>query len=260
MKAEHRKELETNILADRMGRVLRGSHETQMQTVWYWVIGIVVVFIVFFLGYRWYVTRQESAAEAWVALESGDEQGLDVLARKYASQNVGKAARMQLAFERLWARGIRQLGANTVEAKNNISIAREDYEKLAVDCKSDPVFLGEALYGLAVVEETEAISDPDKLKSAVTAYRRVVKEAKDTAFAKLAQDRADLLEVPAAVDGEDAKAREEREARLKKLDEIQRIYRYLHGDLGKRFGGGLPGDPFMGDADQQSKTPDSAKS
>src|SRR5262249_37322944 len=157
------------------------------------------------------------AAAAWGDLELGDEQRVDLVGKKFPTQNVGKAARLQLAFKHLWFGGVRQLGLNANEAKNNILTARDQYERLALDCKYDPGDLGAALYGLAVIEETSALDDVENLKSAVTAYKRVVKEAKDSAFAKWAQERIDVLDVPPPVDGEDAKAKEDREARQTRL-------------------------------------------
>jgi hypothetical protein len=248
MKAEHRKELETNILADRMGRVLRTSKETSPVSLWYWVLGIGLLLVAALLINRWFIFSGERTAKEWVMFESGDQQDLFRLAQANKSQNVGKAARFQIAFEKLWIVGITKLAANTAEAKSNILDAREDYEALAKECQYDPVFLPEALYGLAVIEETGAIDDPDKLKTAVTAYKRVVKEAKDSAFAKLAQERIDALEVPPAVEGDDAKAREDREIRETKLREIAGMYNYLKNDLRPRGMPGMPGMPQMDEA------------
>ena len=173
MKAEHRKELETNILADRMGRVLRSSKETSTTAMWYWVAAVCVVLLGAFLLNRWFIFSAEGSATAWGFLESGDPQALKQLVQQYPTQNVGKAARFQIAFEKLWVYGISKLGANPAEAKSNILDAQEDYTRLAKECQYDPLFLAEALYGLAVIEETGAIDDPDMLKSAVTAYKRV---------------------------------------------------------------------------------------
>jgi hypothetical protein len=246
MKAEHRKELETNILADRVGRVLRSSKDTSTTAVWYMVAAICVVLLGAFLLNRWFIVSAQRSATAWGALESGDPQALQQLVEQYPTQNVGKSARFQIAFEMLWVYGISKLGANPAEAKNYILRAQDEYAKLAKECQYDPVFLAEALYGLAVIEETGAIDDPDMLKSAVTAYKRVTKEAKDTAFAKLAQDRLDVLDVPAAVDGEDMKTREEREAREAKLADIRDMYSHLKKEF---HGRGMPGNmPPMDDA------------
>jgi hypothetical protein len=248
MKAEHRKELETNILADRMGRVLRTSKETSSTAIWYWVVGVGLVLLAAFLLNRYFIWSADRAATAWGYLESGDEQALLQVAQQFPTQNVGKAARFQLAFRDLWFDGISKLGANPNEAKSYIFKAQQEYAKLVKDCQNDPVFLAEALYSLAVIEETGAIDDPELLKTAVTAYKRVVKEAKDSAFAKLAQDRLDVLDVPAAVEGEDAKAREEREAREIRLAEIRGMYNYLKTDLRMRGMPGMPGMPQMEDA------------
>ena len=259
MKAEHRKELETNILADRMGRVLRGTQETPTTTIWYWVIGVCLVLLVTFLVMRWFTWTAERTAREWEAFESGDQQALLQLAQQN-TQNAGKAARLQVAFEKLWVVGISKLGGqNTAEAKSNILDARDDYESLAKDCQYDPVFLAEALYGLAVIEETQAIDDDEKLKSAVTAYQRVVKDAKESGFAKLAEDRLKVLEVPAEPQKPERKKDEDldsfklreaeydklfdaREVALARVNEVKSMYKYLKVDLRPR---GLPGIPGM---------------
>jgi hypothetical protein len=203
MKAEHRKELETNILADRMGRMIQGARKGPSRSLVYWVIGILAVCVAAFIWTRWQTRSRETLSRNWVEFEGAQFQSLQALMSQYATTNVGKAAKFQIAWEHLWVGGIKQVGgANRKNALDNIVKAQVMYEDLKKDCKNDPTFLAEALYGLALIEETRVLEtneDPPDMTRAIESYRQVAEKCKETAFGKLAQDRVDLLEDPAKV-------------------------------------------------------------
>jgi hypothetical protein len=203
MKAEHRKELETNILADRMGRMIQGARKGPSRSTVYLVIGILAVCVAAFIWTRWRTRSAETLSRNWVELEGAQFQSLQALGTQYSTTNVGKAARLQLAWDLMWSFGIKRVGgANSKGAMENILKAQDMYERLKDDCKNDPTFLAEALYGLALIEETrvlETTEDPPNMERALERYKEVTTKCKETAFAKLAQDRVDLLEDPAKV-------------------------------------------------------------
>jgi len=194
MKAEHRKELETNLLADKVGHLLSGAKQGPTRgTLFYVAIGLVALVAVFLL-YRWYATTVGRTGPQWVMLEDGSQERFEEIIKASPMSNPGKASRLQLAYEDLWIRGVKKLGANPIEAFQSIDNAERAYQKIAEDCKGDPVFQPEALFGLAVIEETKAIKDRAHLVTALEKYKDVVKANKDSAFAQLASNRISELE------------------------------------------------------------------
>lgn len=204
MKAEHRKELQTNLLADRMGRVLQNvKTRPNRQVVFYVVLALVVVVVL--LGvyfWRWSATNRNSIG--WVAFESAtNEKVMREIAEEYSSTPQGQSARMQIAWLHLWENGIKGVMFNPNAALNNIVLAKKEYEALAEDCKDDPILYSEALYCIAVAEESLACNFKDvqgaQLDKALTAYKAVVDNLKDkkTAFVLKAEKRIEELENPA---------------------------------------------------------------
>jgi len=198
MKAEHRKELETNVLADRMGRFISGARQGPSRSLIYWVLGALALLVAVFILYRWRIVRSEQAGLQWVLIEDGSPQYLDKLAKEAATQNSGRAAQFQMAWENLWVKGIKSLGApkGFEVAMGNINEAEQAYRALAKTCKDDPVFYPEALYALAVITETRAVEDRDNLAKALEAYKEVQKAGKDSAFYHHAQQLIEALEDP----------------------------------------------------------------
>lgn len=204
MKAEHRKELETNILADKMGKLITGAkHGPSRGFLFYAVIGLVSVAALFLL-YRYFATSSTRSGPQWYKFEDGSQEAVIEVVTKGGNDTPSKAARFQLAYENLWIYGIKSLGgSNPAAAKRKIEEAEDNYKKLAELCKDDPVFQPEALYALAVIEETKAINFRDKrdgeeeidyIAEALAKYKAVVKANSGSAFAQLAQQRIDELE------------------------------------------------------------------
>lgn len=215
MKAEHRKELETNILADKVGRMITGAKQgPSRSSVWYVVLAVLVV-VALFVVYRVIVNRSEAASKAWMLLEDGNPSSFEEGQLWSDPGNPGKAARFQMAWQDLWFKGIKFLGANPAVAKRALEESAVVYESLAKSCKGDPVFEPEALYALAVIQETRAIDDREKLVLALSMYKDVVKSNRKSAFAELAQKRIDELEDP------------------EKLLQIQRFYQDLGTEINR---------------------------
>ena len=215
MKAEHRKELETNILADRMGRLVqRVKTKPQRRTVLYFVL-VLVLLIAGLVYYRLRVGHTQQNAQHWwqlyvapkpwveemagVAVVNEGQRKGRTLVDNTEFGKAGKAARMQLARFFLWEQGVRDLGGVTggtaTRAMINIGNAEELY-KTAIDEKpDDPLLLAEAYYGMAVIQETRALQDTAYLKKAVTAYKILLQdEFSKTGYAELAKNRLKILE------------------------------------------------------------------
>lgn len=196
MKAEHRKELETNLLADRMGRMVqRVKGGPQKKTVLLAVCALVVV-VAILLVLR---SRSENKAEnslLWMYVEDGAGPYVQKIISEpeYAQTTQCKVVKFHLAKLRLWDEGLKLMGHSSAEAFKRIDIAAKIYESLAEECKDDPVFEPEALFALAVIEETQTLRSQDKLDSAKAKYKELADKYPDSAYGKLAKKQAENLE------------------------------------------------------------------
>lgn len=226
MKAEHRKELETNVLADRMGRLVERIKTRPRRLSVLYVILAVLVVLGLFVWYRLSVGSQEEEAKRWLALEQGESSLLFKLGgfnenRKTGGigivdeelTNPGKAARFHVAHFFVWEQGIQRLGGEPARALESLRFAQTIYNQLKKECENDPFWLPEALYNLAVIEETLAIQNPtlpqgmpsgkvlelvkqaraDRLNSAQKKFEDLASAHKDSGFGKLADKRAKEL-------------------------------------------------------------------
>lgn len=204
MKAEHRKELETNELADRMGRLVeRVKHRPQGRGFFYLILLGVLAGVLFWF---WYLNRQSTQleAESWFFFELANDKQLKILGKvtdgdsrqpdQEVSDNVKRASRFQLAWQQLWDEGIRKLGADSRGALRSVGEAEKIYKALAEECQGDPVWEPEALYNLAVITETRAVQSRDNLEKAITKFREVAKKHKESGYGQLALARANHLE------------------------------------------------------------------
>jgi hypothetical protein len=193
MKAEHRKELETNALADRVGRAVQGMKQApQKRTVlWLVLIGIVVVVAVLF--YRRAQVRYDENSKEWLEFADGAAPYLQQLLKQDPQSNQAKAAEYEIVYMQL-RETLRSLATNPKQALSALDDLEKNYQDLASRCKDDKVLLPEALYSQAVIEETRIIRDDDKWKSALASYKEVAMNHKDSAFGKLARQRVEVLE------------------------------------------------------------------
>jgi len=197
MKAEHRKELQTNILADRMGRFVQRMKERPKRRVVLYVVLVAVIAVGLFIFSKFRSTAALEESDHWMWLEDGFKPYMDELREKYPETNAGKAARFQYAWLALWDVGEKILGDNPVEALGNLEVAESLYLKLKKDCDGDSIWEPEALYGLAVIEETRAIRLKDRaehLSAALKQYKNLADKHKNSARGKLAQQRAEAIE------------------------------------------------------------------
>jgi hypothetical protein len=198
MKAEHRKELQTNVLRDRMERlVVRMKARPQRRFV-LWAVLAVVVLIVLFFVYRQRVNARVEESERWVMFEDGYQGYLARLVKDERDTNAGKAAAFQFAWMRLWGVGIRQLsGKQADQAFENIRGAAQLYKILKKECENDPIWEPEAMYALAVIEETQAIQKKERkehLETAQRMYESLAAKHPNSALGEKAKARAELLQ------------------------------------------------------------------
>jgi hypothetical protein len=218
MKAEHRKELHTNLLADSMGKLVQKvKSPTSTRAVVMWVIaGLVVVTIGFWL---YSVNRASDTAGAlWVKL---DNQMYDQPSEKFGEDRQGqvlkqfgeiakddrhsmpaRVARFQEA-RYLLPLGLKNLASpSRDEAVSNIKQAREIYLQLAKECTDTPVLQQEAYFGAASAEEaltgTPEKEGADKkagnVATALSLYKKTYEVKKDSYFGRQAAKRIAELE------------------------------------------------------------------
>lgn len=208
MKAEERKRLETNVLADRMGRLVRDVRRGPSRRGV--LIGIAILLVASVVVGYFYLrnVRSRRQAETWQHLYHGSIASLTqgVLSEDPDKKKIQtKCAEMQLAWVQLWEQGISKLFAITdLTAENpspsgqvilSIMDAEKTYDRVYTLVQDDPVLAAEALYYLGVARETLAIRDPKNLDSARQVYQKLAEssELANTAYGKRAKKRLDLL-------------------------------------------------------------------
>jgi hypothetical protein len=193
MKAEHRKELETNTLAEGMGHLVqRMKDRPRRSTVGYVVAGAVFLVVLLFV-LRWYHLSSQESAQRWFELEDGRKQVLDSLIKSAGDSNAGKAALLEKSWITFWEEGMKGLGHSPNVAMKQLDAAFTEYSNAAKLCEGDPTFEPEALYAMAVIEETKALMDRKRLDSARDMYEKLALKYDSAAFGKLAGQRVALL-------------------------------------------------------------------
>lgn len=214
MKAEHRKELQTNLLADRMGRLVQGLRTGPSSVTGVgWVIGVLAVLTVG--GWYWAAGNRDHLSEQWVKLDNpgigllGDQGGsvltYDEIARNHPGTVAGRTARFQTARTNL------KFGLTSIYSESSrgnaakfLRDAREQFIKLAAECQGMPLLEQEALFGAARAEETLAgVAEPDSedrrtgsLDEALKTYREVARRFPDTYEGKASAKKVEELSDP----------------------------------------------------------------
>ncbi len=196
MKAEQRKELETNALADRMGRAVQRMKTQPRRMTFYWVVAGAVVFAALFFTFLYFQRSKEWESQRWKLLDIGASSALEPLLKEPENTtNAGKAARFQVAWFLFWDAGVKRLGiGNGMEGMQRIEQAAQQYTLLAKECENDPVWEPEAMYALAVIEETRAVEPGTRegvlkrLESAKERYEELAKKHDKSARGQLAKE------------------------------------------------------------------------
>src|SRR6516162_10527182 len=192
MKAEQRKELETNTLADRMGRVMQRVKSSTRRTFLTYFFVTVAVLIAAWFGYRWYYGDVEGKSLQWLKLYDGSRNLIQDLA-KDPDTNAGKAALFQFAWELYWIDGVKMMASDKVGAMKSLKRSVDLYGQLAEKCKDDKVFEPQALLGRAVAQETRAVENRDHLKKAKEYYEELTTKYEKSAEAEFARKRLEIL-------------------------------------------------------------------
>jgi hypothetical protein len=208
MKADHRKELQTNLLADRMGRLVQEIKAgPRSSSAFAWVIAVLVVVVL--AGWYWAGYQNARQSEEWVRLLNDPRsEGRDSaayyggVARQTPGSLAGRTARFQQA-RALLNRGLMTFFSPDVhgQAVQDLANAGELYRRLLGECQGNAVLEQEALLAAGKIEETLSgepdRDNPDKklgsLDRALAFYQRLTGSYPDSYEAKLAQKRIEEL-------------------------------------------------------------------
>jgi hypothetical protein len=213
MKAEHRKELQTNTLAASMGRLVQQIKKKPQRRTVLWITLAAVVLVVI-VGYFFIRSNQKKRdSELWTYLEVSSPEAARVLATEWRDSNPGVAARFQQGYLYLWEFGIKRLPQRQLQAEGAspgdfIRAAKRVFEELAEETKDDSILASEALYSVAVAQEALAVRELKDLKAegemardlsnaldeAARLYKKVEDRYPETARAKEAAKRRKQLD------------------------------------------------------------------
>ncbi len=216
MKAEHRKDLNTNVLADRMGRLVQGVKSgSGGKSAIVWVIGGLAVATL--IG--WYIANIAGArgGAAWVQINNsaGSPPALEAVSLDHAGTIAARTAQFQRA------RILLRLGLSSIysnvgrlpsldahdqaqsDSVENLQTARKIFDKMISECYEDPVLQQEALMGAAKAEEAlvgvpkadNADEGIGSLDTALSLYARLRDTYPTTELGKEAAARCTDLEV-----------------------------------------------------------------
>jgi tetratricopeptide (TPR) repeat protein len=195
MKAEKRKELQTNVLADRLGKLVQGFREGfgRPSNTWLLIWGGIIAVIVVVIGIKVYsnsVTRSRSAE--WLSLAEADNlSDVERIAEKNPKAKATQIARFQLA--RVYLRRGMEHFVSTIsdgrkDALRDLDEAAKLYGELATEVKDNPILTQEALLGIG--KAREALNELD---DALAAYEQLASRYPDSVDGKEAAERAKKL-------------------------------------------------------------------
>lgn len=210
MKAEHRKELQTNVLADRLGRMVQDFKGGPKPNTLY-LVGFLVAALVLYGVWKIYSgVKLSEASTQWVTLDHVDQvvkstaalEQYETLARDQRGTVVGRTAQFQMA-RMLLAEGLQNLAADPKQAATKVVKARERYAELTKLCADAPLLLQEAMMARAKAEEALiGVPDPEdksktslgSLDQALKYYEALAKQFPNSFQGKAAQARVKELE------------------------------------------------------------------
>ncbi len=186
MKAQHRHELQTNELADKIGIYLKRMKPYSRQII----LGAAALLIV--VGVLLYMNNQRSAragaswGDYFQAFGERDAKALAEVARLHAGSVAGLWAE-QAAGDVLLATGAGQMFSDRDEAEKSLRDAEKHF-KAVEQAAVQPMLRTRAQYGLAQVYES--LADTDK---ACEYYEKVYRDDAESALGTAAKSRLDEL-------------------------------------------------------------------
>lgn len=211
MKAEHRHELHTNLLADRMGRLVKGMKSAPSTTSTYvWVFLIVAVVAV--IAWQYYSRSTYTAQSAlWMDLSDATHEAMGgpaklvKISQEARGSLPGRTARYQLTRMDFHSaqRDLTSVAApERADAVRRLKEVRERYAQLLKESSDSPVLSQEAMMGIAKAEESLiGVTDSEKpeetlgsLAKALEDYKALAKKFPESVLGRAAAKRAEEIE------------------------------------------------------------------
>jgi tetratricopeptide (TPR) repeat protein len=190
MKAEHRKELETNTLADHIGQFVQNLKQGPSRSA---VIygSVIVAVILLVVAYRW-ISLNAAASDSgrWLRLDQiTSREDLETFLKDNADTEQGRLARFELARLDL-VEGLGNLASlNGADAVKRVQRAADIYEKLAAESGNTPQLTREALLNAA--KARESLGEFDKAKQL---YNRLARDFPQSLAGKNAAEQVKALD------------------------------------------------------------------
>jgi len=204
MKAEERKHLKENELAERLGRVWQtvASGSTTNTIIW----GVILVGLALAIGWRYYsnATFRTRSAE-WSAVERANSAAeLEQIIKDHPGTVVAKVAKVHLTryqMDDALARVAGPTSEDRIKAAEALTAVRDRYAELAKEFSDKPELVQESLMGVAKADEVlSAIPKADSpkepresLDTAQAAYEELAKRYPESYFGKQAAKRAEEI-------------------------------------------------------------------
>lgn len=157
MKADDRKQLQKNVLADKLQSTWKGVTSNSPRATLIWCV--ILVGLVAAIGWRWYSkSSTEKMSDLWMAVDrSGDKEFLQKIIDENKGTMPARVARFQIA--RMQAQDALSRLASTssderLTAAKNLEESRATYADLALDSATPPLLVQEAMMAQAKAEET----------------------------------------------------------------------------------------------------------
>jgi hypothetical protein len=205
MKADERKHLKENDLADRLGRFWRAlaSGSTTNTIIW----GVILVGLALAIGWRYYAdaTFRTRSAE-WAAVEhAGSVAELEKIITDHPGSVVARIARLHLSRYQMDLALAHIAGPTSderIKAADSLAEIRGNYAALAKEATDEPELIQESLMQIAKADEVLAAvpkadnpREPrESLDTAQKAYEELAKRYPDTYLGKQAAQRAQELD------------------------------------------------------------------
>ncbi|MFV1965207.1 MAG: hypothetical protein ACC628_07260, partial [Pirellulaceae bacterium] len=197
MKSKKRHELQTNILADWLGR-----HIEQLRPYANAIFAVVVVTTVVGIAVSYFISRQSAKTavgweEYFAALNERDSERLSAVAADHQATVVALWAKQSEGDLEL-ARGNDAVYIDRDAAREALGRARECFEAVADGAEAFPRLQQRAQFSLAQAHESLGAlnafrSDKNDLQTAADLYAVVAQVSPGSALGSLAKDRTELL-------------------------------------------------------------------
>jgi tetratricopeptide (TPR) repeat protein len=193
MKAEHRKELMTNTLADRLGEAVHSMKEGPSRGTIFVLAAVVIIVILVLIWHYLAASGEETDSARWLKWDSvatPEQLKAFVENDKEAEGQQGRLARFEEARRSLYD-GLRQLGnaGTRKKALEELKRASDLYEKLAEECADKPLLHQQALMGAA-----KAFESRGEVEQARRYYQQLQSKYDKTVFGRDAADQLQRLD------------------------------------------------------------------